>query len=141
MARTVLEGGCHCGVVAVRFATAEAVFDLPLLACQCSFCRKHGTRATADPLGEMTIMPRDTNALNRYEFNLKTAQYLVCRHCGVYLGAVCAAGDGERALVNVNCLADQSLFDRTATPVDYAGETLDARLARRQRGWTPVRWR
>jgi hypothetical protein len=145
---TVLDGGCHCGALAVRFVTRKRPADLPLLACQCSFCRRHGTRATADPDGRMVLTVRDPAALSRYEFGLRTAQYLICRTCGTYIGAVCSdmgggGGGGERGLLNVNCLSEaaRAAFDgREPAPVRYDEEPREARLARRRTGWTPVGW-
>ena len=40
----ILRGACHCGQVEVAFETAMSVADLPLRACGCSFCRRHGTQ-------------------------------------------------------------------------------------------------
>jgi hypothetical protein len=132
-----MRGRCHCGAIELDFMPARAPQALTLLACQCSFCRKHGTRATADPDGLLVITVTEREALERYEFGLATAQFLLCRRCGVYLGAVC----GERGLVNVNCLDDQARFTQPARPIDYDGETAQARRLRRERGWTPVEWR
>ena len=44
-------GGCHCGNIRVAYLTAKPVSEWPIRACQCSFCRKHGVRATGDPEG------------------------------------------------------------------------------------------
>ena len=140
MSETILAGGCHCGALALRFITGKPLDSLPLLACQCRFCRTHGTSATADPAGRAELIQHDPARLNRYRFALKTADYLICRGCGGYIGALCAAADGERALINVNCLADGSGFARPARPVDYDNEDRATRLARRQTGWTPVLW-
>lgn len=137
----VFHGGCHCGALGVEFITPVAADELPLRACQCSFCRRHGTRTTADPQGLVAIAVREPAALQRYEFGLNTAAYLLCRNCGCYIGAVAAGPEGERALVNVNCFADQAPFaGRTPTPVSYDDETAEARRARRHKTWTPVTW-
>ncbi len=133
-------GGCHCGALGFTFATAKAAIDLPLHACQCSFCRRHGTRTTSDPAGEVVFTAADPAQLHRYQFGLRTASYLVCRTCGSYLGAVYTDADGERALVNVNCFEDGSAFTQAAKPISYDGEAEDARRARRKRNWTPARW-
>jgi hypothetical protein len=140
MVARVFSGGCHCGALEICFTTEKSPTELPLHACQCSFCRKHGTRTTSDPDGVINLIVNDRQALNKYEFGLKTAQYLVCRHCGIYLGAICAGTDGERALVNVNCLAEQATFRREPEPVSYDEEGYEDRLARRRRNWTPTTW-
>jgi hypothetical protein len=140
MAELALAGGCHCGALEVRFAARTALADLPLRACQCSFCRRHATRTTSDPDGRLTVIVNAPQALNRYEFGLRTAQYLICRRCGVYVAAVCATAHGERGILNVNCLADLAAFMGEPKPVNYDQEDRADRVARRGRTWTPVVW-
>src|SRR6185503_19654289 len=85
---TRYDGSCHCGAVRVSFTTTRALDELPLRECQCTFCRKHGARTTADPEGFAEIRVRDSGALVRYRFGLAVADYLVCARCGVYVAAV-----------------------------------------------------
>ena len=40
-------GGCHCGNLAVHLRLSQALEDMPLRACGCSFCRAHNTRTTS----------------------------------------------------------------------------------------------
>lgn len=47
----VYEGQCHCGNLQLRFESAIAPENLPLRACQCSFCRAHGALTVSDPAG------------------------------------------------------------------------------------------
>jgi hypothetical protein len=121
----ILRGACHCGQVEVAFETATPVADLPLRACGCSFCRRHGTKAVADPNGRLTISA-PPNGLNRYRFGLRTADYLICRTCGAYIAAVIST-------------AIPGLADRHAEPVDYDRESAEDRRARRLTTWTPSR--
>lgn len=134
----ILRGACHCGQVEVAFETAMAVADLPLRACGCSFCRRHGTKAVADPNGLLTISAVP-NGLNRYRFGLRTADYLICRTCGAYVAAVISGNGEERATLNVTATAISELADRHAEPVDYDRENADGRRARRLTSWTPSR--
>ncbi len=73
-----------------------------------------------------------------YRFGSRTADYLLCRRCGVYVAAVCETAAGLRAVVNVNCLADRALFNQVPSTPDYDGETTEARLARRATNWMPA---
>ena len=134
----ILRGACHCGQVEVAFETAMPVADLPLRACGCSFCRRHGTKAAADPHGTLTISA-PPNGLNRYRFGLRTADYLICRTCGAYIAAVISGHGEERATLNVTATAIPGLADRHAEPVDYDRESAEARRARRLTSWTPSR--
>ena len=134
----ILRGACHCGQVEVAFETASPVADLPLRACGCPFCRRHGTKAVADPNGRLTISA-PPNGLNRYRFGLRTADYLICRTCGAYIAAVISGHGEERATLNVTATAIPGLADRHAEPVDYDRESAEDRRARRLTTWTPSR--
>ena len=60
-----LQGSCHCGNLQVDFETEVALAALPLRACQCSFCRKLGVRATSDPAGRLRFQVREPALLSR----------------------------------------------------------------------------
>jgi hypothetical protein len=74
-----------------------------------------------------------------YRFGSRTADYLVCRRCGVYVVAVCETPAGTRAVVNTNALTERAAFTRAPSAMDYDGETVAARLARRAVNWMPAR--
>jgi hypothetical protein len=131
-------GACHCGNIHVRLRLTKAPHDNPLRACACSFCRAHQTRTVADPGGLFEVKADDWSLVEPYRFGSGTADYLVCRRCGVYVGAVCETAAGTRAVVNVNCLADRAQFTQAPSAPDYDGETTDARLARRAVNWMPA---
>jgi hypothetical protein len=99
--RLRLSGGCHCGNLALTFETARAPGELAVRACGCSFCRRHSVRAVSDPRGRVEFVVQDPLRLNRYRFVLGTAQFLVCRTCSVYVGALMADGGSAYATVNI----------------------------------------
>ncbi len=134
-----LVGGCHCGNLEVAFETARAPAELTVRACGCSFCRRHGGRTVSDPAGRVEIRVRDPAELSRYRFGLGTAEFLVCRRCGVYVGAVVAEAGAAWAIVNVNALATPEVLVETAVPVSYDRESEVERRARRRALWTPAR--
>lgn len=134
---TRLEGTCHCGNLAVVLETDKDPRELPLRACGCSFCRRHGTRTTSDPAGRAHIGARDAAKVSRYVFGLRTAEMLVCASCGVYCAAVLREGGQAWAVLNANLFLDPA-FDRPAQPMSYDAEDAQQRIARRKRLWTPV---
>lgn len=111
---------------------------LEIRACQCPFCTRHGSRAAADPNGRLTISVKDRAKLQTYRFGLRTADYLVCRECGVYVAAIAGDGAEARAIVIVNALDDREQFSREPIPVRYDAETREQRLARRRSACMPV---
>ena len=76
--------------------------------------------------------------MERYQFGSRTADYLLCRRCGVYVGAICETRTGLRAVLNVNCLDDRAAFTQTPAAPDYDGEATDTRLDRRSTNWMPA---
>jgi hypothetical protein len=131
-------GGCHCGNLALRLHLSQAPEDTPLRACSCSFCRAHSTRTASDPHGSVEIWAEDWSLVEPYRFGSGTANFLICRRCGVYIGAVCETTAGTRAVINTNCLEDRAAFIRQPAPVDHDGETTEHRIARRAANWTPA---
>lgn len=132
------EGACHCGVVRWKFSTRREPSQWVVRSCQCSFCRAHGARCTSDPEGKVDFSIGDDDALLRYRFGVKSADFLVCARCGVYIGAVINGPTGVFATLNLNSMKTPVEDLREATPVSYDSEGRDDRIARRLSKWTPV---
>lgn len=137
-AMTVHAGGCHCGNIRLQFSTDLDPSQIEVRACQCAFCIKHGSRAVADPNGQLIVSVENDARLHRYRFGLRTADYLICRDCGVYVAAVTTDGEDSRAIVIVNALDDRLRFSREPAAMDYDAESRQGRIARRQARWMPV---
>jgi hypothetical protein len=133
-----LVGACHCGNLELTFETERRLGELTVRACGCSFCRCHGVRTVSDPRGRIEFVVHDPSQLSRYRFDLGTAEFLVCRICGVYVGAVMAEAGFAYAIANVNALATPEVFGAAAVPVSYEGESAAERQARRRARWTPA---
>lgn len=131
-------GSCHCGAVGYAYRTERVPERWPVRCCECSFCRAHGARCTSDPAGSLHFVHAEPEALGRYRFGLRTADFLLCRRCGVYLGARIESDRGAFGLVNLNALAAPIASLPPATPTRYDGETPAARVGRRTRVWTPI---
>jgi hypothetical protein len=137
--RHTLTGACHCGALHLTFETPTSLEALPLRACGCSFCRKHGVRTTSDPAGTVTFLIVDPSLLQRYRFGTRTTDTLICRNCGIYLAAITEIDGALYAVVNVNALDDRTAFARAPEVMNYEGETAEQRIARRRVKWTPAR--
>lgn len=132
------EGSCHCGALGWVFHTAVDPASWVVRSCQCSFCRTHGTRNTTDPAGRVDFRCADPEAIARYRFGLETTDFLLCRRCGVYVGAVIERPEGRFATLNLNALTAPLDARPDAEPVDYDAEGREDRIARRISRWTPV---
>ena len=84
------------------------------------------------------VTASDADALGRYRQGSESAEFLLCRHCGVLLAVVFATDDGMRGAVNVRCLANAAEF---ASPQTVSPQQLppEERRERWRRLWTPVR--
>jgi hypothetical protein len=131
---------CHCGNVEVRFETEKSPAELQPRSCQCTFCTRHRSRTVADPQGRATIHIRDEAQLSRYQWGTRSAEFLVCRACGGYAGALMTSGARKYMTVNVNLVEDPSQFTRPALPVNYDAESPDERRKRRESVWTPAEY-
>jgi len=135
------KGSCHCGAVAATLAASKPAAELRVRSCQCSFCRRHGTRTLSDPQGHALITTATPEALVRYRFGLQTADYLVCRTCGTYVAAVQDDGGRQIAVINAAGLDIEAFRGRAGEPVSYDGEAAADRRARRRTYWMPIQVR
>ena len=76
--------------------------------------------------------------VERYRFSSRTADYLLCKTCGVYIGAVCETEHGVRMVTNVNSLTDRGAFPPASSFPDHDDEPADMRVSRRSANWTPA---
>lgn len=129
-------GSCHCGEIGFSYRTAQPPEKWSIRACQCTFCRAHGALSTSDPAGQIEF--HGGVALNRYRFGQRTADFLICRECGVYVGAVMEASGGPFGIINVNAISPAPITFIATVPMDYGSESKEQRIARRKERWSPV---
>ena len=129
---------CHCGALTARYQTALEPSAWALRACQCSFCRSHGALTTSDPAGLLTFQSTDLTRIQRYLFGERTADFLICAECGVYVGVAMATDKGRFGVLNVVLLRPRIASLPTAEPMEYGAETAEVRRLRREARWTPL---
>ena len=132
------EGSCHCGSIGFCYTTAIDPCNWSIRACQCHFCRMHDTLSASDPDGALRFHASDPKVLQRYRFALKTADFLVCKRCGVYLGAVIGTPRGGFGIINVRALGAIPGDNAEVSAMSYDNETEQDRVSRREERWTPV---
>jgi len=124
--------------VTFSLAASRPPEDLPVRACGCGFCRQHAALSTSDPDGHVSFAVAEPARLSRYRFGLKTADFLICRDCGVYVGALMTDADRAFAILNVNACDEHRRFVQGPVAMDYGAEDEAGRLARRRAKWTPA---
>ena len=130
-----ITGGCHCGTIRFTFVWPHAEGPIPVRACGCAFCRKHGGVYTSHPASRISIRIADPGLVKRYRFGTKTADFHVCRDCGVVPVITSRIAGRDYAVVNVNSFEGVDPDELDRSPADFEGETTEGRLARRQRTW------
>ena len=128
-------GRCHCGNIAFTLDWQPQPSEIPVRACTCTFCTKHGAAWTANADGVLTVTVSDDARVAHYAFETRTAQFHVCRECGVVPLATSDIAGRRYAVVNVNTFenVDAALLRRSSASFD--GEDESARLARRTKNW------
>jgi hypothetical protein len=98
----------------------------------------HDALSTSDTNGTLQFSADQAVALQRYRFGLKTADFLICRLCGVYIGAVVEMTEGRFGIINTHALDDTPANIAKAGAIRYDDEDVPGRVRRRQERWTPV---
>jgi hypothetical protein len=135
---TVYTGSCHCGAIAFDYRTSQSPDRWRVRACQCSFCRAHSALSTSDPSSTIAFRECQAGLLQRYRFGLRTADFLLCRACGVYIGAEIQTMTGRFGIINVNALRPIPQLLAPAVSMEYGSEAIEERISRRETRWSPV---
>ena len=138
MTRRTYLGNCHCGAIGFRYTTTIGPGEWSVRACQCRFCRMHDALSTSDPQGNLQFECEEPGALQRYRFALKTADFLLCRNCGVYIGAIIETRSGCYGIINTHALSDAPVDIADVGAIGYDNENAEGRVSRREERWTPV---
>jgi hypothetical protein len=136
----VFHSSCHCGNLQAELETRLRAEELVLRSCQCSFCTRHRARTVTDKDGRARLRVSDPALLSRYQWNLRSAEFLVCKRCGNYLGCAMPVRDGWVASLNANLFAEVAQLTQPALEMNYDAETLEQRRRRREENWTPAVW-
>ena len=131
-------GSCHCGAIGFTYRTKRDPSSWTIRACQCGFCRAHNVVTTSDPAGSIEFVASNGELLNRYRFGERTADFLVCRCCGVYIGAVIDTPGGRYGIVNINALSSKPQGVPEPAPMEYGAESKAERISRRALHWSPI---
>lgn len=134
--RSRFEGACHCGAIRVTLSMAEGAAQLSPRHCGCDFCQKHQGLYVSAPDGELEIVIENQGAVNRYAFGHKTAEFLVCKTCGVVPAVVSTIDGTLYGIVNANALEPPlSIEESQISTADYGAENQADRLGRRKQRW------
>jgi len=128
-----LAGGCHCGNIRVTVDLTHSPDTYAPRACDCEFCRKHGAAWVSDPQGSLLIQIRNEDDTGRYAQGAGIAEMLLCRNCGVLVGALWRE-QRLYGVVNANVLDKRAAF-ADLQPVSPRTLSADAKRSRWQSIW------
>ncbi len=103
-------GGCYCGNIRLDVSLSRDLSAYDPRACDCDFCQKHGAAYVSDARGSLRIWVRNELGVNRYRQGSNTAEMLLCRICGVLVGALYREGDRLFGTINVKALDARASF-------------------------------
>ena len=130
-----IDGSCHCKNISFSLVWDARILELPVRACGCSFCTARDAVWVSNPGGELNITIKDHALVSEYAFGTRTAEFQICKTCGVVPVVTSTIDDEVYAVVNANTLDsfDQSRLSRSSANFD--GEDTDSRLGRRKQNW------
>ena len=128
-------GSCHCGNVSFELAWEPDPARIPARACGCSFCVKHGGVWTSNPSGSLRVKLEDPALVEKYAFGTRTAEFHICRRCGVVPFVTSDIEGRTYAVVSVNAFDNVDRSRLHVAPMSFEGEETSSRLERRKRNW------
>lgn len=132
-----INGSCHCRNIRFTLDWPVSGPTIPVRACGCDHCKKHRGVWTSHPDGRFRLLIADESQTTQYRFGTKTADFHVCKTCGVIPIVTCLIEGSRYAVVNVNTFDNLAKSELVEATTDFEGETAESRLARRRRNWTP----
>ncbi len=128
----MLYANCECKNIQLRWhVAAEALVSR---ACQCRYCLNHNARYVSRPGSRIEVSVRNPDQHRLVRQGSGTADFHECRQCK-QLVLVSSAIDGVvYGVINAACLQNQQSLI-AGDEVSFAGESTEARLARRRQNW------
>ena len=126
----------RCAVLRSMSALEIKPRSASVLARSSSFCASRGVKSASDANGALKLA--SANALTRYRFGHKTADFLICPACGTYVATYMQGPRGPVGVINVVGLQIPELKDEPYDLASLDGETEGDRITRRLSRWTPM---
>ena len=125
----------HCKNIRYRLISKLPSDRLPTRTCDCSYCLKQNGIYTSDPDGRLEYSVTNRTDLNCYQFGHKTANFYVCKKCGVMSFILSEIEGKVYGIVNLCALGDLKVSTLPHDRRDFEKESLDERASRRKKYW------
>src|ERR1700726_3941915 len=124
-------GGCHCGALGIIYRTDIDPMYWGLRHAGGSFWRRRGVVGRWGRAGNLSVDIQDPSKVGYYRFAHRTADFLICSECGVFVAAITDAAQGKRAVINARVLDGVSLDWASVADVHFDDESPPQRAERR----------
>lgn len=130
-----IQGQCHCGNLEHHLLLPASDKAVVACICRCSFCRLHHPVWLGRPASHYHLRAEQPEMVSVYRLGNTTADYLICRHCGVVMGALTMMDGHWWAQVNLQTLVLPSDFSYDEEFWSPKSEEKQERYMRRSRSW------
>jgi hypothetical protein len=130
-----VNGGCHCGNILVEIGLPRPPDTYTPRACDCEFCTRHGAAYISDAQGSLVVRIKDESESRMYRQGSGQAGFLLCRSCGVLVGAFYRRENQLYGTVNARVLAAEFAASRPASPKQLSDQD---KAQRWQELWFPA---
>jgi len=131
-----IHGQCHCGNITVEVGLPKPPQSYSPRVCDCDFCRKHGAAYLSDIDGSLNFTITGQTQAAPYRQGSGVAEFIICRQCGVLVGAFHVDGSRTLGVVNVRALDGVGAFGQ-AQPISPKTLTAAQKIERWRTLWFP----
>ncbi len=82
-----INGGCYCGNISYVAELSNFPSSYIPRSCDCDFCTSHGISYISDSKGKLVLGIKSEQEINRFKQGSGIADFLICKNCGVMVGA------------------------------------------------------
>jgi len=126
-----MEYTCRCNNFSVEWDTQ--IKNPIARQCSCEYCRNSKAEFLSDPESKVFYKIRNKNEYKIIKHGHGTAEFHECRNCGVII--VTSKINGELyCVINAKALCVEG-YTLDPSLKDYGDETIQGRLARREKNW------
>ena len=132
---TDINGACHCKNIQFVLSWPQGEPEIPIRKCGCTFCQKHCGSWTSHRNSRLVITIADRSLTSKYRFGTRTADFYLCKVCGVVPFVLSEIDDRLYSVVNVNAIEGTYELEFSSSSTSFDGEDVGSRLERRKQNW------
>ena len=88
-----INGGCYCGNISYSAELENSPSSYKPRSCDCDFCTTHEASYISDSTGKLKLEIKGEKEISRFKQGSGIAEFLICKNCGVVVGAYYEEGE------------------------------------------------